>query len=144
MSDILMVEDNPQDSELALRAFRKKNVASTVTVARDGVEALELLATIVAAGGRLPKVILLDLKLPRLDGLQVLERLKADPHLRMIPVVMLTSSAQESDVVRSYDLGANSYIVKPVEFENFVDSVAEVGLYWLLLNEAPRPEHLPG
>jgi two-component system response regulator len=142
--EILLVEDNPQDLELTLRALRKAKLANHIKVARDGAEALEIVLREGAHAGRAPesepKVILLDLKLPKVDGLEVLRRLKGDARAKVIPVVMLTSSKEQSDVAESYRLGANSYIVKPVNFERFVAAVQELGMYWLLLNEAPQPE----
>lgn len=142
--ELLLVEDNPQDLELALRALKKDNLANRIQVARDGAEALDFLFGEGANAGRefpaAPKVILLDLKLPKIDGLEVLRRLKADARTRSIPVVVLTSSNEQSDLVESYQLGVNSYIVKPVNFEGFVRAVRELGFYWLLLNRAPGDE----
>ncbi|HEX9279617.1 MAG TPA: response regulator [Gemmatimonadales bacterium] len=132
--EVLLVEDNASDVELTLRALQKRNLANRVVVARDGVEALELLEGPMP----LPKVVLLDLKLPKLNGLEVLRRLKSNERTKRIPVVVLTSSHEEPDVEESYRLGVNSYIVKPVDFESFASAVAEVGLYWLLLNHAPE------
>ncbi len=132
--EVLLVEDNASDIELTLRALQKRNLANRVVVARDGVEALELLGR----PAPLPKVVLLDLKLPKLNGLEVLRRLKSDERTKRIPVVVLTSSHEEPDVEESYRLGVNSYIVKPVDFESFASAVAEVGLYWLLLNHPPE------
>lgn len=135
---ILLVEDNPNDVELTLRAFAKSRISNQVEVARDGVEALEYLFE----GDKAAEiaVVLLDLKLPRLDGLEVLRRLKADPRTHDVPVVVLTSSSEESDLVESYGLGANSYIVKPVDFDNFSEAARLVGMYWLMLNKPPvRP-----
>ena len=139
--ELLLVEDNPQDLELALRALTKAKLSNHIQVARDGAEALEFIfcegphaARQITEG---PKVILLDLKLPKVDGLEVLRRLKADPRTKTIPVVVLTSSKEQSDVVESYKLGVSSYIVKPVNFERFSEAVREVGLYWLLLNQPP-------
>ncbi|MDI1248340.1 MAG: response regulator [Lacunisphaera sp.] len=140
--ELLLVEDNPQDLELALRALRKANLANRIQVARDGAEALEFIFCTGPHGGRKisdgPRVIMLDLKLPKVDGLEVLRRVKGDPRTKVIPVVVMTSSKEQSDVVESYQLGVNSYIVKPVNFENFADSVRSLGLYWLLLNQPPK------
>ena len=139
---ILLVEDNPDDVELTLRAFRKNNIANDVTIARDGVEALDYLFCTGAYTGRdtneTPRVILLDLKLPKMDGLQVLERLRTDERTLFIPVVILTSSKEEQDLVSGYKTGANSYVRKPVDFNEFVEAVRQIGLYWLLINEAPK------
>jgi two-component system response regulator len=140
--EILIVEDTPQDLELALRALRKAKLTNNIQVARDGAEALEFIfGDGVHAGRKLeygPNVILLDLKLPKVDGLDVLKRIKSDPRTKGIPVVVLTSSKEQNDVVESYKLGVNSYIVKPVNFERFVAAVQELGMYWLLLNHAPK------
>jgi two-component system response regulator len=139
--DILLVEDNPHDVELTLHAFKRNNVTNRIHVARDGVEALEFLSCTGcdrSPGVQLPKVVLLDLKLPRVDGLEVLRRLKADSRTQHIPVVMLTSSAEERDIVTSYKLGVNSYIVKPVDFDQFTEAVRQLGLYWILFNRAPQ------
>lgn len=140
--EILLVEDNPQDAELTLRALRKNNLANHVHHVKDGVEALDFLFATGPYAGRpldpLPKVILLDLKLPKVDGLDVLRRIKADERTRSTPVVVLTSSKEERDMIESYRLGVNSYIVKPVEFEKFMESVKQLGLYWMLLNGLPR------
>jgi CheY-like chemotaxis protein len=134
-----LVEDNPNDAELTQRALKKARVANDVHVVRDGAEALEFLfgegAYAGRAGSALPRVVLLDLKLPKVDGLEVLRRVKADERTKLIPVVVLTSSREESDLVASYHLGANSYIVKPVDSDKFFEAVHEIGLYWLLLNE---------
>jgi two-component system response regulator len=136
--EILLVEDNPNDLELMLHALQENRVANQMRVARDGAEALELIfGTHGQPGSVSPRVVLLDLKLPKVDGLEVLRRIKADPRTRLIPVVVLTSSRQERDIVESYQLGVNSYIVKPVDFEQFTAAVKELGLYWLLLNELP-------
>jgi two-component system response regulator len=132
---ILLIEDNPDDEELTLRALRDGKVANDITVVRDGAEALVYLLG--ARAGPLPQLILLDLRLPKVGGLEVLERLRADERTRWVPVVVLTSSSEEEDVVASYRLGANSYVRKPVEFQRFVDAVQQLGLYWLLLNSAP-------
>jgi two-component system response regulator len=137
-ADILLVEDNPNDVKLTLLAFKTANLANTVHIARDGVEALEYLFgaspdTDEAIEER-PKLILLDLKLPRLDGHEVLKRIKDDPRTCGIPVVVLTSSSEERDVMRTYEVGANSYIIKPVDFEQFTESVRDIGKYWLVLN----------
>ena len=140
--DILLVEDNPEDVELTLRAFRKNNLSNRIHVAHDGEEALECLFGTVRYQDRSPcsqtKMILLDLKLPKVDGLEVLQRCKSDPRTSKIPVVVLTSSREERDIVESYKLGVNSYIVKPVDFPQFTDAVRQVGLYWMVLNELPN------
>lgn len=142
--EILLVEDNPQDLELAQRALRNANVTNRIQVARDGAEALEFIFCEGAHAGRkiedTPRVILLDLKLPKVDGLEVLKRLKGDPRTRAIPVAVLTSSKEQNDVVESYHLGVNSYIVKPVNFERFTEAVQKLGMYWLLLNQPPKLE----
>jgi two-component system, response regulator len=137
---ILLVEDNPEDIKLTRRAFHKSNIANELVVVHDGVEALHYLRTAAANQGRdkrLPAITLLDLKLPKIDGLEVLRQIRGDEQLRLLPVVILTSSKEEQDIVRSYGLGANSYIRKPVDFDQFVNAVNQLGLYWLLLNEAP-------
>jgi two-component system response regulator len=137
-SDILLVEDNPDDIALTLHAFKTANLANLVHVARDGVEALDYLFGTGPDADRgiqnKPKLILLDLKLPRLDGHEVLKRIKGDPRTSAIPVVVLTSSSEERDVMRTYQTGANSYIVKPVDFEQFTESVRDIGKYWLEIN----------
>jgi two-component system response regulator len=139
--EILLVEDNPDDVELTLHAFRKNNLTNQIDVVRDGAEALDYLFCTGPYAQRHiengPRVILLDLKLPKVDGLEVLRRIKADPRTRMIPVVVLTTSREDRDIVESYNLGVNSYIVKPVNFEQFVEAVRQLGLYWLLLNQPP-------
>ncbi|MFL6550508.1 MAG: response regulator [Povalibacter sp.] len=144
---ILLVEDNPDDEELTLLSLRKNNLSHEIVVVRDGVEAIEYLFGMGQHAGRdvsrVPTVILLDLKLPKLDGLGVLKRLRADERTRMLPVVVLTSSSQDADVIASYNLGANSYVRKPVEFGAFVDAVSSLGLYWVLLNRPP-PLHAIG
>lgn len=131
-TEILLVEDSPDDIALTLRALSKHHLANRVQVARDGVEAFDYLHN-----GNRPKVILLDLKLPRMNGLEVLEQLKSDPEMRSIPVVVLTSSREGPDIEKAYELGANSYIVKPVDFERFMAAVSEAGLYWLVVNQSP-------
>lgn len=137
---ILLVEDDPNDVELTLTALAEDYLTNQVVVARDGEQALDYLYSQGAyesrEGGN-PTVVLLDLKLPKLDGLEVLQRVKADPDLKMIPVVMLTSSNEERDLLRSYDLGANAYVVKPVGFQNFVEAIREVGLFWAVINQPP-------
>jgi len=137
-ADILLVEDNPDDIELTLHAFKTANLANPVHVARDGAEAIEFLFCTGPHAGRsirdIPKLILLDLKLPRLDGHEVLKRIKNDPRTSAIPVVILTSSAEERDVMRTYEVGANSYIIKPVDFEQFTESIRDIGKYWLEIN----------
>jgi DNA-binding response OmpR family regulator len=130
---ILLVEDNMDDELLTLRAFAKNNIKNEVVVVRDGVEALDWLR----AATVLPQIVLLDLKLPRLDGLEVLRRIRADRRTKLLPVIVLTSSREEADVVQSYELGANSYVRKPVDFEQFIEAVKSLGLYWLVLNEVP-------
>ncbi len=139
--EILLVEDNPNDVELTLRALKKNNLANRIEVVRDGAEALDFIFCAGAYAQRnidqAPKVILLDLKLPKVDGLEVLRQIKADPRTRAIPVVVLTSSREDRDIVESYNLGVNSYIVKPMDFEQFTEAVRQLGLYWLLLNQPP-------
>ena len=138
MVEILLVEDSPDDAEMALFALKSNHLANRIHLVHDGAEALDYLFAPGAAGQpELPKLILLDLKLPKVDGLEVLQRLKADPRTRGIPVVMMTSSREERDVVASYRLGVNSYIVKPVDFDQFTQAVRQLGLYWLLLNYLP-------
>lgn len=144
--EILLVEDNPQDEELTLRALRKHNVANDIHVARDGQQALDYLfgggTDQPRTEGTYPRMILLDLKLPKVDGKEVLRRVKSDPKTKGIPVVVMTSSREERDLVESYELGVNSYVVKPVNFEGFAEAVRQIGLYWLLLNQAPAPKVL--
>lgn len=140
---ILLVEDNPDDERLTLRAFKKSNIANEVVVARDGVEALDFLFGTGAHAGRdvtlLPQVMLLDLNLPRIGGLDVIKRVRADERTKLLPIVVLTSSKQDEDIVRSYALGANSFVRKPVEFDEFAQAVKTLGLFWLILNEGPPP-----
>lgn len=142
MSDkvILLVEDNADDEELTLRALAKSNIMNRVVVARDGAAALDYLLVRGEHASRdpneAPQVVLLDLKLPKVDGLEVLRQVRADPRTRRLPIVILTSSAEEQDVIRGYELGANSYIRKPVDFTQFVEAVRQLGLYWLVLNES--------
>ncbi|MBN8710281.1 MAG: two-component system response regulator [Verrucomicrobia bacterium 61-8] len=140
--ELLLVEDNPQDLELTLRALKKANLANSIKIARDGAEALAFLFGEDGQDKRTyengPRIIMLDLKLPKVDGLEVLQRIKADPRTQSIPVVVLTSSKEQIDVTECYKLGANSYIVKPVDFEGFASAVRDLGFYWLLLNQAPR------
>ncbi|HEY0159496.1 MAG TPA: response regulator [Thermoanaerobaculia bacterium] len=141
MTTILLIEDNPDDVELTMLAFQKNNIVNEVLVARDGVEALEVLHG-EGSPARLARiaVVLLDLKLPRIDGLQVLRALRADARTSLMPVVVLTSSREEHDLVESYKLGVNSYIRKPVNFEAFLDAARHIGMYWLMLNERPPVE----
>lgn len=140
---ILLVEDNPDDVALTLRAFKKNRILNEVVVARDGVEALDYLFGTGTHAGRdssvQPSIVLLDLKLPRMDGHEVLKRLRADPRTQLLRVVILTSSIEEQDIAESYQNGANSYIRKPVDFDQFITAVGQLGLYWLLLNEGPPP-----
>jgi len=133
--EILLVEDNPNDAELTLRALKQRNLANRVFLCKDGAEALDFFEN---GASPVPKVVLLDLKLPKVDGLEVLQRLKHNPRTKSIPIVVLTSSREEPDIEKAYELGANSYIVKPVDFEAFARAVADVGLYWLLLNHPPQ------
>jgi two-component system, response regulator len=138
---ILLVEDNADDEELTIRALKKNNVTNSLVVARDGVEALDFLFGTGAYAGRdtavVPGLVLLDLKLPKIDGLEVLRRIRADERTRRMPVTVLTSSKEEQDLIKSYDLGANSYIRKPVDFNQFTEAVRQLGMYWLMLNEVP-------
>lgn len=138
---ILLVEDNPDDEALTLRAFKKNNIKNGVVVARDGAEALDYLFGTGRHAGRdiadLPQVMLLDLKLPKVDGLEVLRRVRADERTRLLPIVILTSSREEQDLMTGYRLGCNSYVRKPVNFDEFVEAARQLGLYWLVLNEPP-------
>jgi CheY-like chemotaxis protein len=138
---IVLVEDNPNDETLTLRALKKNNIANEVVVVRDGAEALDFLFRQGAYAGRDPdqviSVVLLDLKLPKVDGLEVLKKLRKNPKTKLLPVVVLTSSKEEQDMIQSYSLGANSYIRKPVDFAQFIEAVKQLGLYWLVLNETP-------
>ena len=137
--EILIVEDNLNDAELTVRALKKHNLANNLIHLIDGEQALDFIFGIGEYSGRdinnMPKVILLDLKMPKVNGLEVLERVKSDPRTKMIPIVILTSSAEDPDIKRSYELGANSYIVKPVEFDNFSKTVKELGMYWMVVNK---------
>ena len=141
---ILLVEDNPDDEALTMRALKQSKLANEIVITRDGNEALEFMFGTGKYEGRdvshTPAVILLDLKLPKLSGLEVLERLRADPRTRLVPVVVLTSSSEDEDMLRSYQLGANSYVRKPVVFGKFADAVSQLGLYWVLLNQLPPPK----
>lgn len=139
MSDktILLVEDSPDDEALTLRAFKKNNISNKITVARDGQQALDYFFGEGASEWPTPSVVLLDLKLPKIDGLEVLRRLRADPRTHLQPIVILTSSKEERDIATGYNLAANSYIRKPVDFEQFMEAVRQIGLYWLVLNEPP-------
>ena len=140
--DILLVEDNPQDAELTIRALRKNNLANQLIAVEDGAEALDFIFCRGKYGdrefGRSPRVVLLDLKLPKVNGLEVLRALKQDERTRSIPVVVVTSSREDPDIKPAYALGANSYVVKPVEFDAFAEAVSNLGLYWLLVNQAPK------
>jgi two-component system, response regulator len=140
---VLLVEDNRRDEALTLRALKKNNIGNTIVVARDGVEALDyLFGTGKYAGSNLtpPQMVLLDLKLPKVDGLQVLKQIRMDPRTKRLPVVVFTSSNEEEDLIKSYDLGANSYVRKPVAFEQFLEATRQLGLYWLVLNESAPKE----
>jgi len=143
-TEILLVEDNADDAELTLRALKKHNLANKVHHVKDGAEALEFLfgtGTYASRGGGfVPKVVLLDLKLPKVDGMEVLRRIKGDERTRDIPVVILTSSREDRDIIEGYKLGVNSYVQKPVQFDRFVEAVAQLGLYWMVLNQARRHE----
>ncbi|HVX48808.1 MAG TPA: response regulator [Chitinophagaceae bacterium] len=139
--DILLVEDNPDDAELTIRSLRKVNMANKLVHVKDGAEALELLfgkeGDAPGTERQLPKVILLDIKMPKVDGIEVLRRIKSAEETRSIPVVIMTSSKEQQDMINSYNLGVNSYVVKPVEFNNFAKAVSDLGMYWLLVNETP-------
>lgn len=140
--EILLVEDNPNDVELTLRALKKANISNQIHVVRDGEEATEFIFCEGKFINRriedMPSVILLDLKLPKIDGLDILKRVKSDPRTKSIPVIVLTSSREQKDILESYNLGTNSYIVKPVNFEQFAAAVQQLGLYWLVLNQPPK------
>ena len=141
IKSILLIEDNPDDVELTLHAFKRNNILNPIEVVRDGQEAIDYLfytGEYSTSKHHLPCVLLLDLKLPKVDGIEVLKRIKQDSKLKLIPVVVLTSSKEEKDVVDSYNLGVNSYIRKPVDFDQFVDTIRHIGYYWLLLNEYPK------
>ena len=139
--EILLVEDDPNDIELTVRSLNKYNLANKIHVVKDGAEALEYIFATGAYAGKAmngnPKVILLDLKHPKVSGLEVLRKIKSDERTKVIPIVMLTSSTEERDIIESYELGVNSYIVKPVDFDKFINAVSEIGLYWMLLNKPP-------
>ena len=141
MSDkyILLVEDNRDDEELTIMALREGGVVNRIEVARDGAQAIELATRIQESGGELPSAVLLDLKMPKLDGFQVLERLRAMPAWRLVPVVVMTSSSHEEDAIRSYCSGANSFVRKPVDFDGFREAIRKVGIYWLLVNSPAGP-----
>lgn len=134
--EILLVEDNQDDAELTIRALKKYNLANNLLHLQDGEEALNFLFT--ANTGTMPKIILLDIKMPKVDGIEVLRKIKNDPYRKIIPVVVLTSSKEERDIIESYKLGVNAYIVKPVEFDKFVKAVSEIGFFWLILNQPPN------
>ena len=138
--EILLVEDSTADAEMTMRTLKRRGIANNIQWVRDGVEALDYLFCTGAYADRIngyPKMVLLDLKMPKMDGLQVLERMKHDAHTKTIPVVMMTSSREEGDLVASYRLGVNSFVVKPVDFGEFAETVAQVGMYWMIANEAP-------
>jgi CheY-like chemotaxis protein len=139
--EVLLVEDNPNDVELTMRVFRKNHLANRIHIVRDGEEALEYLfrtGQYAELPNSRPKVVLLDLKLPKVDGIEVLRQIRADAHLHDLPVVVMTSSREERDVIETYDLGVNSYIVKPVDFEQFTETVRQIGYYWIILNVPPH------
>jgi two-component system response regulator len=133
--EILLIEDNPDDAELTIRVLKKNNLANNLLHLQDGEEALDFLFG--KGFNNIPKLILLDLKMPKVDGIEVLRKIKSDEHKKLIPVVILTSSKEERDVIESYQLGVNAYVVKPVEFEKFVEAVTQLGLFWLILNQPP-------
>lgn len=137
---ILLVEDDPDHEALAIRALRKANVANEIQVARDGAEALEYMKSVLAGEKRMPQLVLLDLKLPKVEGLEVLRIIRASEKTSLLPVVVLTSSDEERDIVSSYRLGVNSYIRKPVNFTDFAEATRQLGMYWLLLNQCPPPQ----
>lgn len=141
-NDILLVEDNPSDAEMTIRALRKNNIINGILHLQNGEEALEYIFATGEYSERnieeIPKIILLDLKMPKVNGLEVLEKIKSDERTKIIPVVLLTSSKEDKDITDGYKLGVNSYIVKPVEFENFVKAVSDIGLYWMLINQPPK------
>ncbi len=134
--EVLLIEDNPEDAELTIRVLKKHNLANNLVHLRDGEAALDFLFD--KGSNNIPRLILLDLKMPKVDGIEVLSKIKNDEKKKLIPVVVLTSSKEEHDVIESYKLGVNAYVVKPVEFEKFVEAVAKLGLFWLLLNQPPR------
>lgn len=134
--EVLLIEDNPEDAELTIRVLKKNNLANNLVHLQDGEEALEFLFA--KGNNNIPKLILLDLKMPKVDGIEVLKKIKADDQRKIIPVVILTSSKEERDIIESYNLGVNAYVVKPVEFEKFVSAVANLGLFWLILNQPPH------
>jgi len=137
---ILLIEDNPDDEELALLAYQRSRIANEMVVARDGQQALDILLGKPGSDPVLPELVLLDLKLPKVDGLEVLRRIRANPRTHRLPVVILTSSREEDDLIKSYDLGANSYIRKPVDFNRFAEVIEQLQMYWLVLNEAPSQQ----
>ena len=146
LKPILLAEDNPRDAELTLEALADNNLVNRVTLVKDGVEALDYLRCTGAFASRRPvhpAVVVLDIKMPRLDGIEVLRAIRSDPELKLIPVVMLTSSREESDLVRSYELGSNAYVVKPVRFSEFVEAVKQLGIFWAMLNEQPPERECP-
>jgi CheY-like chemotaxis protein len=146
LKPILLAEDNPRDAELTMEALAESNLANRVTLVKDGVEALEYLRCTGNFATRIPghpAVVVLDIKMPRLDGIEVLRAIRSNPELKLIPVVMLTSSREESDLIRSYELGSNAYVVKPVRFAKFVQAVKNIGVFWAMLNELPPQERFP-